>query len=90
MPFAYEDGTIIKNSEKEFNCWFIENPLSKELQKKISVKIGPNQNQEFIVVVKAPKNKLTERIVSFIDIEMEEKPDFNQKQLDHKSSKVVS
>jgi len=64
--------------------------MSKELQKKISVKIGPNQNQEFIIVVKAPKNKLTERIVSFIDIEMEEKPIITQKQLDHKSSKVVS
>tara|TARA_B110001450_G_scaffold71070_1_gene67375 strand:+ start:760 stop:921 length:162 start_codon:yes stop_codon:yes gene_type:complete len=31
LPFAYEDGTIIKNSENEFNCWFIENPMSKEL-----------------------------------------------------------
>jgi hypothetical protein len=90
LPFAYEDGTQIKNSENEFNCWFIENPLSKELQKKISVKIGPNQNQEFIIVVKAPKNKLTERIVSFIDIQMEEKPVITQKQIDHKSSKVVS
>ena len=60
LPFAYEDGSQIKNSENEFNCWFIENPLSKELQKKISIKIGPNQNQEFIIVVKAPKNKLTE------------------------------
>lgn len=31
LPFAYEDGSQIKNSENEFNCWFIENPLSKEL-----------------------------------------------------------
>lgn len=74
LPFAYEDGSSIKNSENEFNCWFIENPQSKELQKKISIKIGPNQSQEFIVVVKAPKNKLTERIVSFIDIQMDDKP----------------
>jgi hypothetical protein len=81
---------VIKNSENEFNCWFIENPMSKELQKKISVKIGPNQNQEFIIVVKAPKNKLTERIVSFIEVNMEEQPIINQKQIDHKSSKVVS
>ena len=74
----------------EFNCWYIENPVSKELQKKISCKIGPNQNQEFIIVVKAPKNKLTERIVSFIDVEIEEKPIITQKTLDHKSKSIVS
>ena len=33
---------------------------------------------------------MTERIVSFIDIQMEEKPVITQKQIDHKSSKVVS
>jgi len=33
LPFEYKDGTGIKNSEIEFNCWFIENPITKELQK---------------------------------------------------------
>ena len=33
LPFEYRDGTGIKNSEIEFNCWFIENPITKELQK---------------------------------------------------------
>lgn len=68
LPFMYEDGTEIRNSEIDFNCWFIENPVSKELQKTITIKIGPKQNQEFIIVIKAPKNKLQNRIVSFIDI----------------------
>lgn len=31
LPFQYKDGSMIKNSEIEFNCWFIENPVSKEL-----------------------------------------------------------
>lgn len=31
LPFQYKDGSTIKNSEIEFNCWFIENPVSKEL-----------------------------------------------------------
>ena len=31
LPFNYVDGTMIKNSENDFNCWFIENPLTKEL-----------------------------------------------------------
>lgn len=33
LPFQYVDGTEIRNSEVEHNCWFIENPVSKELQK---------------------------------------------------------
>ena len=41
LPFDYQDGAFIKNSESEFNCWFIENPISKELQKQITLKIGP-------------------------------------------------
>lgn len=72
LPFNYKDGTSIKNSEIEFNCWFIENPISKELQKSITLKMGPNMSQEFIIVVKAPKNRLQSRIVSFIDIHMTE------------------
>ena len=31
LPFEYQDGSFIKNSEIEFNCWFIENPITKEL-----------------------------------------------------------
>lgn len=58
LPFSYDDQTEIKNSEIDHNCWFIENPVSKELQKNITLKIGPKTNQEFIIVVKAPKNKL--------------------------------
>jgi hypothetical protein len=41
LPFKYHDGSVIKNSEVEFNCWFIENPISKELQKSINLKLGP-------------------------------------------------
>ena len=70
LPFEYKDGTQIKNSETEFNCWFIENPVSKELQKSITLKIGPQMSQEFIIVVKAPKNRLQSKVVSFIDIQM--------------------
>ena len=31
LPFGYKDGSLIKNSELEHNCWYIENPTSKEL-----------------------------------------------------------
>lgn len=79
LPFDYKDGTQIKNSEVDFNCWFIENPVSKELQKTITLKIGPGMSQEFIVVVKAPKNRLESKVVSFIDIQMTEDNYSNQK-----------
>lgn len=72
LPFNYKDSAKIKNSEIEFNCWFIENPISKELQKTLTLKIGPQMSQEFIIVIKAPKNRLTSKIVSFIDIQMGE------------------
>lgn len=31
LPFEYSDGVKVNNSELEYNCWFIENPVSKEL-----------------------------------------------------------
>lgn len=68
LPFSYKDSTLIKNSELEHNCWYIENPTNKELQKTLVVTLPPQSNQEFIVVVKAPKNRLQSRIVSFIDV----------------------
>jgi len=30
LPFQYKDGTSIRNSEQEFSCWFIKNPVSGE------------------------------------------------------------
>lgn len=44
LPFQYKDGTQIRNSEQEFNCWHIENPVSKELQKQLTIKIGPQMS----------------------------------------------
>lgn len=91
LPFSYKDGTEIANSEVDHQCWFIENPVSKELQKTITVKISPNTSQEFIVVIKAPKNKLTGKIVSFIDIELQDDkaPTPVEKMVNHKEERVV-
>ena len=88
LPFHYDDGTTINNSENEFECWYIENPVSKELQKQITVKIGPEMSQEFIIVVKAPKTKLQSRIVSFIDIQMTNDVS-TEKRLSRKDDRVV-
>lgn len=90
LPFEYQDGAFIKNSEIEFNCWFIENPITKELQKQITLKIGPQMSQEFIIVIKAPKNRLQAKIVSFIDIQMcnDDGPAPVEKHVSHSSTGV--
>lgn len=91
LPFEYQDGSFIKNSEIEFNCWFIENPITKELQKQITLKIGAQMSQEFIIVIKAPKNRLQAKIVSFIDIKMcnDDNKTPVEKHVKHSSSSVV-
>ena len=93
LPFDYQDGTKIANAELQYNCWFIENPVSKELQKQITLKIGPQMSQEFIVVVKAPKNKLQSRVVSFVDIELTESQvgvKSFEKHLNHNSNDLIA
>jgi len=92
LPFTYTDGSKMTNAEVDFSCWFIENPISKELQKQITLKIGPGMSQEFIIVVKAPKNKLEARIVSFIDITLTDDVSASsqtEKHLNHQKERVV-
>ena len=49
--------------------WYIENPVSKELTKRITLKLGPKAEQDFIIVVRAPENiKKSENMLSLIKI----------------------
>jgi hypothetical protein len=47
IPFVLNDKNSPKykekilNSEVRYECWFIENPVSKELTKRITLKLGP-------------------------------------------------
>lgn len=52
LPFTYSQSTEqtvkanvqterIENSETKYGSWFIENPISKELTKRITLKLGP-------------------------------------------------
>ena len=56
------------NSEMKYESWFIENPISKELTKRITLKLGPKSQQEFIIVIKSPLLKKTENMLSIINI----------------------
>jgi hypothetical protein len=42
------------NSEYKHNCWFIEDPVKKQLEKSAVVVLPPERSIEVIVVVKAP------------------------------------
>ena len=58
----------IENNEIKHGSWFIENPVSKELTKRITLKLGPKAEQEFIVVLRVPCSKKPEKLLSIINI----------------------
>lgn len=60
----------IVNSEIKHEAWYIENPISKELTKRITLKLGPRAEQEFIIVVRAPSVKKSENLMSSINISL--------------------
>lgn len=69
-PSASQDGATdtIANSETKHEAWYIENPVSKELTKRITLKLGPNAEQDFIIVVRAPNTHRVENMLSIINI----------------------
>ena len=76
LPFSLESSEtsdelekkVIVNSEVKHESWYIENPVSKELTKRITLKLGPKAEQDFIIVVRAPNSKTTENMLSMINI----------------------
>lgn len=68
LPFALSNdkpdahgkkpSETIVNSEIKHEAWYIENPISKELTKRITLKLGPKAEQEFIIVVRSPSTNL--------------------------------
>ena len=76
LPFSLETSfdakgqkmDSIANSESKHEAWYIENPVSKELTKRITLKLGPKAEQDFIIVVRAPSTAKTENLLSIINI----------------------
>ena len=70
MPFNLKahNKPYIVNSEMKYDAWFIENPVSKELTKRITLKLGPNSQQDFVIVMKSPMPKKSENMITFINI----------------------
>lgn len=72
LPFEYQDGAQIENSERLLQSWYIENPVSKELVKTLVVRLSPGSEKEFIVVLKAPSNKPQFNLISFINFRLQQ------------------
>ena len=74
LPFSLESeaddkkGAVIVNSEIKHEAWYIENPVSKELTKRITLKLGPKAEQDFIIVVRSPNAKSNVDMLSMINI----------------------
>ena len=72
LPFEYEDGGRIKNSEVLMRSWYIENPISKDLVKSMTFRIAPACEKEFIIVMKAPIDRLQYNLTSFLKLSLVE------------------
>ncbi len=66
-PDGKKNDNIV-NSEIKHESWYIENPISKELTKRITLKLGPKAEQDFIIVVRSPNAKKSENLMSIINI----------------------
>ena len=60
----------LANSESAYKCWFLEDPGTKDLVKKITLRLGAECQQEFIVVVRAPSTPKPDSLLSFIDLDL--------------------
>jgi hypothetical protein len=60
----------MENAEKDLKCWFIENPINKELVKSMTLRFGPQVEKEFIIVLKSPNNRMAFNIASFITLKL--------------------
>jgi hypothetical protein len=77
LPYSIDQDTVgengkksenIVNSEIKHESWYIENPISKELTKRITLKLGPKAEQDFIIVVRSPNTRKSENLMSIINI----------------------
>lgn len=54
LPFKVDKCANTANAEKRFDCFFIENPATKSLDKSIFVKLAPGHTSQVLFVLRAP------------------------------------
>lgn len=83
LPFEYEDGSMIPNSELTLRAWFIENPETKDLVKTLTFTLPASTEQEFIIVMKAPTDRPVYSMTSFLSIAFPTQQTRPQRPLNH-------
>jgi hypothetical protein len=56
------------NAEKEYECWFIEDPYKKTLVKSVEYQLKPYDSFEFIVVLKSPVIKQSTFLITNVRV----------------------
>ena len=53
LPFktSAKDTSRAVNSQKKYNCWSIENPVNRTLQKSFVFTLAPFDKKDFVVVL---------------------------------------
>jgi len=74
LPFNLIKGktdNIVNSEIKDHEgIWFIENPISKELTKRITIKLGPKAEQQFVIVLKVPNTLRSTNLLSIINLSL--------------------
>ena len=68
LPVVFTENDVYTNSEITHNAWFIENPINRELQKKVCFRLEGESEQEFIIVIKTPNKKTAVDLITYIHI----------------------
>lgn len=68
LPFQSTKQTPVQNSESAYQCWFIENPSNRSLQKKLVVEIEGEQECEVLVVLQTPMGLTKSNLISQITL----------------------
>jgi len=61
-------GTNPINSEFKYKCWHLEDPTSKDLTKSLKLIIEKESTASFLIILKTPKVKRSERLYSIISL----------------------
>jgi len=51
-------------------CWYLENPINKDLVKTMTLRFGPKVEKDFIIVIKSPNFRNFYNLMSYIKIKM--------------------
>lgn len=61
------------------NAWFIENPITKDLVKSLTMRVGPMSEKEFIIVMKAPNDRVAFNMTAFLNLRLVSLREYNKR-----------